>query len=94
MGSGASADGSAKNNLSMSMRDAEAETFSGLIESDTKLMDRLFADIAAKMEPGKINCKTKISILNLLKYFKDKPDSSLKHLLYADQVWLKYPYYI
>jgi len=47
------------------------------IAKDVEAMDKLFYDIAGMGDNGRINCKTKISVPNLLNYFKAQPDKSL-----------------
>jgi hypothetical protein len=47
------------------------------LSDDLKAMDKLFYEIAGKGDAGRINCKTKISLPNLLNYFKENPDLSL-----------------
>jgi hypothetical protein len=58
--------------------------------SDSVRMNKLFYEIAAKMKGGgRINCKTKISITNLLEYFKDSPDPTLKAITKNQQILLE-----
>jgi len=60
------------------------------LAEDSVKMNKLFYEIAQKTRgAGRINCKTKISVNNLLAYFKDSPDSTLKSLAKNQQIFLE-----